>query len=266
MKVHNLTDKRLVEALGRKDFAVDDVLNPILELSEDSPSLLVGYGSDQSMVRERLIPYFHLLGAKTTEPQLRVLIVGGWLGTETKAAYTVARLVALFEAKLQLIDGLEITAYPIMNLEAYKSGVLLTPKQELEGVKLWSKSPCSHVVVLERELLRYPYDLVVFIREDDKEIDLSVNLWAETDRQRLVGEDHMKRFSRVSPFFRWAANPVSGLVGPIAGKVPDQELQPVEARVGLPAALPDKEQTDSGIAITLGFLHAYRQARMEGIL
>ncbi|MFY8216440.1 MAG: hypothetical protein ACOVMP_07545, partial [Chthoniobacterales bacterium] len=61
---------------------VDSWLNPLIELSMESPSLIVGYGGKQPLSRSEMVPYFHACGRTGNHKTLRTLVVGGWLGNE----------------------------------------------------------------------------------------------------------------------------------------------------------------------------------------
>ena len=70
---------------GRQD--VQDLIAPLIELASQSSSLVVGYGAPQMGVRSEMIPYFHVCGTPADKEPLRVLVIGGWVGTEIITPY-----------------------------------------------------------------------------------------------------------------------------------------------------------------------------------
>jgi len=266
MNTYEITYQQLKERFEKSKQDVPGFLAPLIALSEDSSSLIVGYGSDQTTIREDLIPYFHLVGRRLGQEPLRTLIVGSWVGTEPVTSLAVARVVAALESRLSLAHGMEVTAYPVLNLEAYREGEFLTGKQQLEGVAVWQSSKCSHVAVIERELQRYPYDLILNFRVDGHATDLVVEGWADNEVRGKVFSDPLARFGEVAPAFRWELNPAKAAFSRTFTPMPGRNDQPVEVAVGLPGMLSADEQTSAGLKIALSLLHQFRQARMEGLL
>lgn len=256
---------RKLYATGQSD--LETLLEPLARLAENSSSLFMGYGATQKPIRENLIPYFHVTGQVTHEiPVIRALLLGGTVGTDSGAFLTVARLLSAMESRLKLAEGLEITAYPVVNVEAYRQHVFLTGKQQIEGVKLWENSPCTHVQVLERELLRYAYDLVIVLREDRFGVEAGVENWPGTPQQEQIIEGMLLRYAEGRPGFRWQTRPEHPLFERLTTPIPKRQNQPAEVVVGLPGTRDALEQSDSGIQVLLCLLHAMRQARMEGVL
>jgi len=242
------------------------LFQPLLELAESSPSLIVGYGSYQSMVRDRLIPYFHLIGQNGAARHVRALIIGGWVGTDTVPVLTASRFVAAIESRLRLIEGIELTVFPIANPEAYQSGQFLTEKQTLEGVRLWQGSNCSHIQVFERELKRQQYDLVIVLREHALATDLEIEAWTADDPSATIIADTCTRFKNAGPCFSWRINPLDPLYERSFTPVLHSHNQPSEIVCGLPAVLSIRERVSAGLGFLLGILHSFRQARAEGVL
>ena len=116
---------------GRQN--VQDLIAPLIELASQSSSLVVGYGTPQAGVRSEMIPYFHVCGTPADKEPIRVLVIGGWVGTEIITPYAIARLLVALESRLRLATGIEITAYPVANLEAHRETVFLTSKQQSDG-------------------------------------------------------------------------------------------------------------------------------------
>ena len=160
---------------GRQD--VHDLIAPLIELSARSSSLIVGYGAPENGGRSEMIPYFHVCGTPADKQPLRVLVIGGWVGTEVITPYAIARLLVALESRLRLAAGIEITAYPVANLEAHRQTVFLTSKQQSDGVGCWENSKCDHVQVLERELERYSYEAIFLLRQNPRALDADVEAW-----------------------------------------------------------------------------------------
>ena len=93
---------------GNQD--VESLIAPLVELSNDSSTLMLGYGLGQAGIREEMIPYFHVCGTREGETPLHALLIGGWVGTETVTPLAIARLLAAMESRLQLAEGIEVTA------------------------------------------------------------------------------------------------------------------------------------------------------------
>jgi hypothetical protein len=249
---------------GRQD--VQDLIAPLIELSARSSSLLVGYGAPQAGVRSEMIPYFHVCGTPAEKQPLRVLVIGGWVGTEIITPYAIARLLVALESRLRLAAGIEITAYPVANLEAHRQTVFLTSKQQVDGARCWENSQCSHVQVLERELERYDYEAIFLLRQNPRALDADVEAWLAEDEQKVALADALKRYASTSPLFRWRANPVRPTYSRTFTPIPNRDRQPAEIIIGLPGALNPEQQAQESMALVLSLSHAMRQARAEGIL
>jgi hypothetical protein len=262
----SLTDQQICHQFESGAQDVDSLIAPLLQLAEESSSLIVGYGTPQAGVRKHMIPYFHICGTEPVQVPIRALILGGWVGTESITPYAVARMVAALEARLQLVNGLEVTAYPVINLEAHRAGVFLTDKQQLHGVSCWEGSPCSHIKVLEKELLRYEYDVIIVLREHVRSHDADVEAWLAEDEQKAVLSDCLSRHASVSPNFRWRVNPVRPTYARALTPIPQANRQPAEIVIGLPGALTPKAQAQEALMLALTLCHAARQGREEGLM
>lgn len=249
---------------GKQD--VESLIAPLIELSSDSSTLILGYGLAQAGIREEMIPYFHVCGTKASEAPVHALIVGGWIGTETVTTLSIARLLAAMEARLQLAEGIEVTAYPVANLDAHRAQTYLADKQELPDVRCWEESPSTHIQVMEKELRRYPYDLVFLLRQNPRATEPDVEAWLTTDQQKVVVTDALKRHGTVATNFRWKSNPVRPVYKRTFTPMPDTDKQPAEIIIGLPGALSPAEQSGEAIGLVFSILHAIRQARKEGLL
>jgi hypothetical protein len=249
---------------GRQD--VHDLIAPLIELTQKSSSLVVGYGAPQAGVRSEMIPYFHVCGTPTENEPLRVLVIGGWVGTEIVTPYAIARLLVALESRLRLAAGIEITAYPVANLEAHRETVFLTQTQQIDGMRCWENSQCSHVRVLERELERYAYDAIFLLRQNPRALDADVEAWLAEEAQKIVLSDALKRYASASPLFRWRANPVRPTYSRTFTPIPNWERQPAEIIIGLPAALTPEQQAQESMALILSLSHAMRQAHAEGVM
>lgn len=261
----------LVDAQIRKNFAedcqdVDRLLAPLVELSKTSATLVLGYGLGQPGSRETMVPYFHVRGPRTSDRPVRVLVIGGWIGTETVTALTAARLIAALEHRLNLAEGIEVTAYPVANLEAHRAGLYLTAEQEALGARCWEDSPCSHVRVIEREIMRYDYDLIVMVRQNNRRFDCEVEAWLVEDEQKRILTGALHRYDPEGEGKNWRVNPVRPTHRRTFTPTPALERQPAEVVVALPGARSPEEQANEGMGIILSLAHAVRQARLEGLL
>lgn len=249
---------------GRQD--VQDLIAPLIELASQSSSLVVGYGAPQMGVRSDMIPYFHVCGTPADKEPLRVLVIGGWVGTEIITPYAIARLLVALESRLRLATGIEITAYPVANLEAHRQTVFLTSKQHLDGMSCWENSQCGHVQVLERELERYAYDAIFLLRQNPRAQDADVEAWLAEEEQKVALSDALRRYAAASPLFRWRANPVRPTYTRTFTPIPSRERQPAEIIIGLPGALDAEQQAQECMALILSLAHAMREARAEGMM
>lgn len=262
----NPTDFQISERFANGPCDLDHLIAPLVDLTHESSSLVVGYGIPQAGVREKMIPYFHVCGTYTETEPLRALIIGGWAGTETVTPYAIARLLAAMEARLSLVAGLEITAYPAANLEAHREGVFLTEKQQLDGILCWQNSPCSHIRVMENELRRYDYDVVFLLRENPKGKRTEVEAWVAQERQETVFSDALQRHASTNEDFRWKANPAKPTYKRSFTPIPHAAVQPAEIVIGLPGTLSDEERATEALSLMLSLLHAMRQGRQEGLI
>ena len=264
--MESIVDSQITDRFksGRQD--VHDLIAPLIELASKSSSLIVGYGTPQAGVRSEMIPYFHVCGTPADKEPLRVLVIGGWVGTEIITPYAIARLLVALESRLRLATGIEITAYPVANLEAHRETVFLTSKQQSDGMRCWENSQCGHVQVLERELERYDYDAIFLLRQNPRALDADVEAWLAEEEQKASLSDALKRYATTSPLFQWRANPVRPTYSRTFTPIPDRERQPAEIIIGLPGALNAEQQAQESMALILSLSHAMRQARAEGVL
>jgi hypothetical protein len=249
---------------GKQD--IESLIAPLRELATQSETLVLGYGTGQAGIRKEMIPYFHVSGPPAKEAPVRALIVGGWFGTETVTPLAIARLLVAMEARLQLVTGVEVTSYPAANLEAHRENVFLMDRQQLPDVQCWEGSKCTHVQVLEKELLRYPYDVVILLRQHPRASEANADAWLTSDKQKIVFRDALQRYAATSPRFTWSPNPVRPNYARTFTPMPNTEKQPAEIIIGLPGASSPAEQSGEAIAIILGLLHALREARQEDLL
>ena len=246
---------------------LDSLISPLVELAMDSPSLIVGYGYPQSGLRKDMIPYFHVCGREEVRRPVRALVVGGWCGTERVTPYIVAKMLAVFEARLQLVKGLEVTAYPLANLDAYRTSEQSALRQRPEKLRCWENSDLSHIRVLENELGRYEYDVVFQLRESLYTRDTDVEAWIGGDSPvRGIVDGAFRRYASVAPDFRWRINPSRPIYRRSFTPIPGIERQPVEIAVGLSKAQDPAQQSNEAISMVLSITHAMRQAREEGVI
>ncbi len=245
---------------------VETLIAPLVELAIDSPSLAVGYGRTQTGLRRDLIPYFHVSGTREVQQPVRALVVGGWYGSEPVTPYAVARMIAVFEARLRLVAGLEVTAYPVANLDSHRQVLNLSIQQRIDELCCWQGSSLSHIQVLEGELRRYDYDVVFLLRENVRARDADVEAWATAAQPRAIVEGAFSRYATVAPEFRWRMNPVRPQYTRSFTPIPEAEHQPVEITIGLPSSMRPYDQAREAIGLILSVSHGLRQAREEGVL
>ena len=239
------------------------LVEPLADLSEDSPALILGYGAAQPVSRENLIPYFHIVGPTRSHQRIHALIIGGWFGNDHATGFVIADFIVALAHKLELLNEIELTVFPIINVDAFNQQVSLTESQQLEGVHLWEKSDVPHVQLLEREIYRYPYDLVVTLRSTDQAQGIIPQVWPATPEIGQV-------FSKI---LGWNPEPSSGVIAGtpaphsslerIFTPTPEQAPQPSEVILGLPSQLPIAEQSRQATGILLPLLHALRQTRIQ---
>lgn len=236
-------------------------MQPLMDLSEESEHLVVGYAAPHTGWNrgEDLIPYYHVIGKSGSGQPMRALLTAGWFGTEESASYTLFRLVAALEEKFQLVDGIEATVYPIVNMDAREAMVVLTPEQRENELGLWQNSPLRHVQVIEKELLRNPYDIVIRLEEEPKAEEFSAVVWAANATHGRILEDALKKYHMVSPGFQWRREDFAVATDGRLTPIPDSEHQPSEMLLYLPGELLAEQQAEEGIGILLFVLHAFRE-------
>ncbi len=244
-----------------------DMILPITELSLESSTLVLGYGGEQKATREAMIPYFHVCGENSGDDPLRALIIGGWLGTERLSVYSVASMLGAIQNRLRIVAGMEVTAYPAVNVEATRAGEDLTSGQQAEGVSLWKESRFPHVQVLERELQRYAYHLILVLRENPARSGFQVTLWPSGEGAETVLCDSLRRLQTHAgdDLLEWTVNPPSPQDARALTPIPG-DSQPTEVVVEIPTAGDAKLAKEQTLGLVLTLLHAARQGRMEGLL
>lgn len=262
MKTHNVTENRLRHRFhdGAPDY--QDLLAPLEELSQESATLLPGYAASQQgwNKREDLVPYYHVLGRSAEKDPARILLAAGWLGTEEIATYSVLRLIAVLEKRFQLVDGIEATIYPIVNLEARRSGLEKTPSQLLKPFVLWRESEVRPIRVIERELWRYDYDLAINLVEAPKSAEFSIYLWGHTQAQRSLVKQMVVKHTGLTPGYDWQIDSHAGPFPPRLSPVPERQGQPLEVLVKIPGQLVPEQQAEETVSLLLFLMHETREA------
>ncbi|MCS7008429.1 MAG: hypothetical protein N2035_02785 [Chthoniobacterales bacterium] len=237
------------------------LMQPLLDLSEESEHLVVGYAAPHTGWNrgEDLIPYYHVLGKPGPTRSMRALLTAGWFGNEESASYTLFRLVAALEEKFQLVDGIEATVYPIVNLDAREAMVVLTPEQRQNELSLWHNSLLRHIQVIEKELLRNTYDIVFRLEEDTKAEEFSALVWPASPNHHRILLNALQKYQTTSPGFEWKIEdfntPNDGRLTPI----PQTSAQPSEILLLLPGQLLAEQQAEEGIGLILSLLHTFRE-------
>ncbi|MEX1119424.1 MAG: hypothetical protein WEB60_11595 [Terrimicrobiaceae bacterium] len=267
-----MTDFEQLEAALWKQFTSPeanglDMILPITELSKESSTLVLGYGAAQKSARDAMIPYFHVCGENSGKDPLRTLIIGGWHGTERLSVYSAASMLGAIQNRLRIVAGMEVTAYPAVNVEATRAGEFLTPDQQAGGVGLWKDSQFPHVQVLERELMRYPYHLILVLRENSARSGFQVTLWPSGNGAESVLGDSLRRLQTHAgdDLLEWSVNPPASQVARNLTPMPG-DCQPTEVVVEIPTTGDAKLAKEQTLGLVLTLLHAARQGRMEGLL
>ncbi|MEX1118831.1 MAG: hypothetical protein WEB60_08560 [Terrimicrobiaceae bacterium] len=259
------TDILLKQAAQSGKPQLEDLTCPLVELTEDSSTLVVGYGLGQAGVRDEMIPYFHILGPDANEDPVRLLIVGGWLGSDTAIPLAVARFIAAIESCQDLIQGLEITAYPVSNVEAYREGVFLTGKQQIEGVKCWSGSTCSHVKVIENEMTRYNYDAVILLAESTRGGGLAVDAWDGGGTHLAPLKTIFESLSGESPELHWGIDPATPAFARTFTPIPENLHQPKEILISFPPHASAVQGSDVALDLLLKITAALQRSSRASV-
>lgn len=245
---------------------VERWLNPLIELSVESPSLILGYGGKQPLDRSEMIPYFHVCGRSGNHRTLRVLLVGGWLGNEIDSTWVIASFLTEIEQRLRLLAGIEVTAYPVINRDALREGTHLTAEQHAKSLRLWEGSDLPQVEILERELWRYDYDLAVVLRQAKLAHGFSADVWPSGGGIETVMSDALRRYAAVDNEFAWSIRPTNPRFPRVLTPVPERGNQPTEVLLSVPGAEDQGLQAKEATGLLLTVLHAARQARAEGLI
>jgi hypothetical protein len=262
----NTTDLLIANRFEAGQTDIDGLIAPLAELAQDSSSLIVGYAPTASRRREDAIPYFHVCGTSADKPPVRALVVGGWFGSETRSPYAIARLIAAMEERSGLATGLEVTAFPVANLKAHRTGAYLSEDQTVAGACCWEESSYDHVQVLEKELLRYAYDVVIFLRENPRAVETDAEVWLAEDSHKQALAEALQRYAQQAADFRWKVNPSAPIYRRTFTPVPRSDKQPSEIIIGLAASKSPSEQTNDLTGIVFTLLHALREGRQAGML
>ncbi len=237
---------------------IDDLIAPLAEIATDSASLIIGYVPTASRRREDALPYFHVCGSSADRPPVRVLVVGGWFGNEERSPYAIARLIAALEQKPDLAAGFEVTAFPVANLEAHRSRTFLTRGQSLTASRCWEETAPEYVRLLERELQRYDYDLVIFVREHPRMHETDIEAWLTEDADKHTLGRALTEHAAQQPGLRLRVNPSTPDYRRTFTPVPGERRQPAEILVGLSATKSAGEQTQDFASIVFALLAARR--------
>jgi len=262
MNSQNFTESRLRHRFqdGVQDY--QELLAPLEELSESSSTLLPGYAASQQgwNKREDLVPYYHVLGKSAEKDPTRILLVAGWLGTEEIATYSLLRLIALLEQRFQLVDGIESTIYPIVNLDARRTGEQKTASQLLKPFVLWRESEIRPIRVIERELWRYDYDLAVNLSEAPNASEFSVHMWGHSASQNSLLKSIASKHNTSTPGYDWQLQSHAGPFPPRLTPVAERQAQPIEVLVKIPGQLVADQQAEETVGLLLFLMHELREA------
>jgi hypothetical protein len=265
MNAQNITESRLRHRFqdGARDYQI--LLAPLEELSEDSATLLTGYAASQQgwNKREDLVPYYHVLGRSAEKDPTRILLTAGWLGTEETATYALLRLIAVLEERFQLLDGIETTIYPIVNLDARRSGEPKTVEQLLQPFVLWQESEARPIRVIERELWRYDYDLAINLAEAPLASEFSIHLWAYSPAQKSFIQGVARKHHANTPGYDWQIQTPAGPITPRLTPVPERQTQPIEALIKVPGQLVTDQQAEETVGLLLFLMHELRESEQQ---
>jgi hypothetical protein len=257
----NTTDLQICDRFesGLRD--LESMIAPLAEIVHESKTLIMGYGTPRSGERRSMIPYFHVCGAYADHEPVRILLVGGWLGDEAVTPFALVRLLVALEARLHLAAGIEVTAFPVANLEAHRKGTPLGPGQHPDQLRCWIDSPHDHIGVLERELNRYAYDLAIVMREDAERPETTVDLWAPEDERRAILSSALDAHAATDTGFRWQHHAFESEANRIFTPIPHSMHQPAEATITLSSKPPVRRRCDEAIVLALILAHALRDSR-----
>lgn len=242
---------------------------PLVELAQDSETLLKGYATTQTgwNKREDLIPYYHVLGRASHFEELRVLIIGGWTGTDHAAILTLLRLIAAMEQRFQLVQGIEATIYPALNWEAARAGVALTGNQALDINFPWQNSSLPHILTLQREVWRYDYDAVIHLKQRTDLEQIQFTLWGEPENPALaLAEAQVQRLRHQDHTYPLSVNQAEAVPRRRVTPVPDRLHQPIEIGIGLPENSLPLNVAEEAMGVLLALIHGLREARENGQL
>lgn len=244
-----------------------DILLPIIELSAQSSTLVLGDGECATTPRGGMIPCFHVCGENSGKDPLRALIIGGWLGSERLAVYSISSMLGSIQNRLRIVAGMEVTAYPALNVDAIRAGEVLAADQKLEDLQLWKTSRCVHIQVLERELQHTTYHLILVMRENPDISGFHVTLWPNGDGAEAVLCDSLRRLQTHAgdDLLEWAVNPSTPKISRALTPVPSDN-QPTEVVVEIPTTGDARQAKEQTLGLVLTLLHAARQGRMECLL
>ena len=244
-----------------------DILIPIIELSEQSSTLVLGDAESATTPRGGIIPCFHVCGENSGKDPLRALIIGGWLGSERVAVYSISSMLGSIQNRLRIVAGMEVTAYPALNVDAIRAGKALAVGQTPEDLQLWKASRLHHILALERELQRRTYHLIVVLRENPHNSGFHVTLWPNGEESEAVLCDSLRRLQTHAgdALLKWTVDPSTSGVSRSLTPVPS-DGQPTEVVVEIPTTGDARQAKEQTLGLVLTLLHAARQGRMEGLL
>lgn len=242
-----LTDQQLLHTLFKSAPEATDILAPLLELAEDS-GYLISKKWGSGPLSETPLYQFDLVGYPFAAKPLRVLLSGSWTGDDFVGSVAIARILALFEKRISLLEGLEVSAFPVYSKADKKS------KENFQAS------------VLKNKLFLESFDLFLLVEEAPSELELHAEVWTRGGREKALLKRFLTQTGRWQKFFRWSFQSKGSPHGILPVSLERRAGNPVMVKVSLPGAIAEKERTDEGLAFVVALLHSFRHARLEGLV
>ena len=148
------------------------------------------------------------------------------MGTEIVTPYAIACLLVALESRLRLAAGIEITAYPVANLEAHRETVFLPRRSKSMACAAGKIHNAATFGCLSGNSSATLTTQFSSLRQNPRALDADVEAWLAEEAQKIVLSDALKALC-----FREPSLPMEGEPGP-------SDLQPhfhPDPQLGAPA-------------------------------
>ncbi len=242
---------------------IQSLLNPLLELAENSHYLIAGSAGEFSAGDGIYqIPRFIFMGPTGGGETIRLAIFAGIHGNQPEGSETLVAFLQALESRPWLGTGYHIFVYPVCNPTGFAAQTRNNSAGEDLAGHFWRGSSQPETHYLEREIGVHRFHGVISLgtRNDSEQFVINVNNSPVLNRALaapavLATDRFLSGTSRTAPD---SANALPSSVSDFL--TADAELEPVpfELHFGIPGKVPKPSQIHGTVAALGSIFDSYR--------